>query len=570
MSGRVLGALLLLSTALVPSQVLAAQVDAQSKIGSVTVFPRGAQITRLMEVDIKAGEHAVVLKDLPVGAIADSITVEGTSDRDLEIGSVDVRRIYIPRDGDYIKSEEERKKLEDELEALNDKLSSVEGLLKSVEIQQNYIRELSRMPARPPQYGKDGVVAEPNWNGLFDLIGSKMDDLGKKQLELNIQKRQINKDIKEVRKKLSAKPPRQERKTQVKVLVTAENDLKATFKVRYQVYNASWRPIYDARLSTKDGPDKAKLDVTRRASITQNTGEKWTDVALMLSTTKPNRSTKAPTLRSELIDERPPVETKKVSRSGRGAGGVMNLYSESDAVPMEQSRPMPAPIMKAKRQARARQAVVRQSAFQAVFEIPGKVSIETTGEAKKLTISKFTIKPKLKAIAVPKLQKIAFLSTNFTLPKDVQLMTGQVNLHRNGVYIGKGYFPDLASGAEYDLGFGADEAIQIKYAEVDRSKGEAGIISSSKTDARKFRITVKNLHGWSMPLTIMDRIPYSENEKIKVELLSETDKPSRTNVDEKRGLLAWDFDLEKGAERKINLSYQIGWPKDMKIRYRQR
>ncbi len=570
MSGRVLGALLLLSTAIVPSQLLAANVDAQSKIGSVTVFPRGAQVTRITEVDIKAGEHTVILKDLPVGAIADSITVEGAADGDLEIGSVDVKRIYIPRDGDYIKSEEDRKKLEDELEALNDKLSTVEGLLKSVKFQQNYIRELSKLPGRSPRYGKDGVVAEPDWNGLFDLIGSKMDNLGKKQLELNVQKRQINKDIKDVQKKLSAKPPRQERKTQVKVLVSAEKDLKASFKVRYQVYNASWRPIYDARLSTKDGPDKAKLDITRRASITQNTGEKWTDIALSLSTTKPNRSTKAPTLRSLLIDERPPVEKKGRGRPG-GIGGVMNMYSgDSGPAEMQAARPMPAQEMRAKRKIRRREAVVRQSAFQAVFEIPGQVSIETTNEAKKLTISKFTIKPKLKAIAVPKLQKVAFLSTNFTLPKDVQLMTGRVNLHRDGVFIGKGYFPDLASGAEYDLGFGADDAIQVKYAEVDRSKGETGIISSSKTDARKFRITVKNLHGWTMPLTIMDRIPYSENEKITVKMLPETDKPSRTNVDEKRGLLAWDFDLGKGAEKKINLSYKIGWPKEMRIMYRQK
>ncbi len=237
-------------------------------------------------------------------------------------------------------------------------------------------------------------------------------------------------------------------------------------------------------------------------------------------------------------------------------------------VPAKEAKAKPLGIIRQATTTRYAQTTV--SAFQAVYSIPGKVSIDTTGETKKLTISKLSIEPKLKAIIVPKMHKTAFLSAKFTLPEGDQILAGRVSLHRDGVYIGTGSFPDLAAGGVHDLGFGADDAIQVKYAEVKRSKGESGIISSSKTDMRKFKISVKNLHGWSIPITVLDQVPYSEDERVKVTLLSETTKPSRKNIDDKRGLLAWDFELKNGAEKKIDLAYQVGWPEKKNVIYHNR
>ena len=49
--------------------------------------------------------------------------------------------------------------------------------------------------------------------------------------------------------------------------------------MRYQVRNASWVPLYDARLATGTKTAPPKLDLTRRAAITQRTGESWDNVA---------------------------------------------------------------------------------------------------------------------------------------------------------------------------------------------------------------------------------------------------------------------------------------------------
>ena len=54
----------------------AADVPATSRIDAVTVYPTGAEITRTARVRLEAGDHAVLLADLPEQTIANSIRVK--------------------------------------------------------------------------------------------------------------------------------------------------------------------------------------------------------------------------------------------------------------------------------------------------------------------------------------------------------------------------------------------------------------------------------------------------------------------------------------------------------------
>ena len=56
-------------------------------------------------------------------------------------------------------------------------------------------------------------------------------------------------------------------------------------------------PFYDARLATGTKAQAPKLQLVRRASIQQRSGESWDEVALALSTTRPGAGTAAPELR---------------------------------------------------------------------------------------------------------------------------------------------------------------------------------------------------------------------------------------------------------------------------------
>jgi len=166
---------------------------------------------------------------------------------------------------------------------------------------------------------------------------------------------------------------------------------------------------------------------------------------------------------------------------------------------------------------------------------------------------------------VPKIDKTAYLHASFKLAGDTPLLSGTVALYRDGIFVGNGKIPELHPGAEHNLGFGSDEAIEIKRVELDRSKGEAGLINTSKTDERNFKIEVHNRHDRPIPVTIFDQVPYSDNEKIVVQKLSKTTRPTRENFLDRQGVWSWDFNLKSGEKREILLNYKIIWPKDLKI-----
>src|ERR1041384_1121184 len=87
---------------------LAAEVKATSAVDSVTVYPAGAEIARIGRVRLEPGEHTLLFADLPAEAIASSIRVEGKATGTLEIGSVDTRSVFVPRNDDAAVATERR------------------------------------------------------------------------------------------------------------------------------------------------------------------------------------------------------------------------------------------------------------------------------------------------------------------------------------------------------------------------------------------------------------------------------------------------------------------------------
>ena len=78
-------------TALVAGPVRAAEVAANSAVDAVTVYPDGASVTRVISLDLPAGENSAVLKDFPLALDPSSLRVEGEAGAKLTIGAIDAK-----------------------------------------------------------------------------------------------------------------------------------------------------------------------------------------------------------------------------------------------------------------------------------------------------------------------------------------------------------------------------------------------------------------------------------------------------------------------------------------------
>jgi uncharacterized protein (TIGR02231 family) len=559
---------LLLSLSLVlalSGAAAAAEIKAASRIDAVTVYPSGAEVLRTARVKLESGDHTLLFLDLPAEAVASSVRVEGKATAGLEIGSVDTRTVSVPRADDAVAATE-RRRVEEAIEKLNDEKSALQASIQAAEAQKRLIENLTKLPTvRPP--GNDAAGPQPDWGQLFELIGKRAAEAQKTILDTQVRVREVQRQIKDLEGRLASLAPSQQTRTEVKVALAAQDTLEADMVIRYQVRNASWTPFYDARLSVGDKAQAPKLQLVRRAAIRQRTGEVWDNVALALSTARPTAGTAAPVLSPWVIDfepERPvgvsmappPPAAEPMARKARAVGGAADA---EQTVRFGASEPVVA---------QEKAATVEVQAFQAVYGIAGRTTVPDTGETKRVQIDAMALDPALVVRTVPKREEKAYLYAKLTTAKGAPLLPGQVSLFRDAVFVGNGWLPLLAPAEAHELGFGIDDAVRVRHTLAEEKRSETGIISTSKTDARSYRISVKNQHERPIEISVLDQIPVSQNTDITVELTGKS-APSRRDVDNKRGVLAWDMKLEPAQERVLEFGYRAAWPAAKKVTYGQ-
>jgi uncharacterized protein (TIGR02231 family) len=550
----------------------AADIKGSSRIDAVTVYPSGAEITRLGKVKLEAGDHVILFTDLPARAIHSSIRVEGRATAALEIGSVDSRRTFVPRTDDAVAATD-RKRIEDAIEMLKDDRAVLQAAVQAAEAQKKLIGNLAELPTRPaPANG--AAAPQPDWAQLFGIIGERLTEAQRAVLETQIKVREVDRQIKDLEGKLAALAPAQEERTEVKIFVNAGAPLEADIAIRYQVGSASWLPFYDARLATGTKTQAPKLQLVRRASIQQRSGEIWDNVALALSTARPGAGTAAPDLQPMTIDYEPDAPPPRP----QAVGGATRTLSREAAAPApaagqvaavdEDQRPAKAKAAPEPVQAEEVRAKIETQAFQAIYAIAGRVTVPATGEAKRVQIDEAQLDPALMARTVPKRDQKAYLYAKVSMARGTPVLPGQVSLFRDGTFVGNGRLPLLAPGDEHELGFGVDDAVRVRHAIAEEKRAESGIITSSKTDTRNYRITLKNLHERAIPITVIDQIPVSQNADIKVELLGKL-APTKRDIDDKRGVLAWEMELKPDEEKVVEFGYRVTWPGAKKVIYGQ-
>jgi len=228
-------------------------------------------------------------------------------------------------------------------------------------------------------------------------------------------------------------------------------------------------------------------------------------------------------------------------------------------------RAAPGRVGRSLKQITTTQARISNAPFSAIFEVVDRVSVAANGEQKRVEISSSEIVPKLSVRTVPKRDSKAYLYAKITLDQGAPMLSGPVALFRDGVYAGNGTLPTLAGGEEHDIGFGVDDLVRVRHTVAQDQRGETGLISSSRTDNRSFKIAVKNLHERPIPVTVIDQVPVARNEDIKIDILGTP--PDERNFDDKRGVIAWVYDLAANEERSINFGYRVTWPAAKQIQY---
>ncbi|PSC06946.1 hypothetical protein SLNSH_00750 [Alsobacter soli] len=543
-------AILLLSG--VSTTALAADVEAPSRVDAVTVFPDGASVIRVLSVSLPAGASTVVVRGLSASLDPASVRVQGQADGELAIGAVETR----PSQTDIRPALDAE--LEKRIDALRAERDGIAGQIEAAELKRRAIETYAT--ASPEKLGPEAKPLDiAQWSAAWDAVGEGATKVNEALRQLRAKAKDLDQQIAALESARPKPTPPGAPRRDLTVAVETGQAVSGELRITYRVAAANWRPLYDVRLDTGAKDRKPSLELARRAQVTQRTGEDWTDVALSVSTTRTLRGTAAPDVPPLVVNLLEPQAVAMDSVRGRAKLAESERQMAAPA-PGAPARMAAAPPVEAVEQV----AQIEAGDFQAAFRVPGRVTLPRDGAPKSFTLGSRKAEPTLLAKIAPALDETAYLEASLVNEEEAPILPGEVSLHRDGVYVGKGRLKLVAPGDRIELGFGADDRIKVTRAPVKRKENEPGWIGNTKTEQREFKTTVRNLHDSPLRISVVDRAPVSENTAVTVEALPGT-PPTEKAIADKRGVMGWTWDYAPGEQKEIRFGYRLKWPADRDI-----
>lgn len=517
----------------------------ESKITQVTVYGDRALVRRVATLTLRPGEYDFVFKGLPRGLDDDSLRAAG-------MGTAQARLLGLESKVAYTKEtpEERVQKLRDEVQALEDQIQVVTDELAVLAEQQDFITQMKlqaqTVAAQAFQF-KDVNVAE--WDTIVAHVGEKLNELMKAAREKNIALRELKKDLAIKQGELGRiKGERVIETKDVTVSVEVIGDGTLELALDYAVRGATWQPLYDARADV----DKGAVDLTYYGTVSQQTGEDWTDVKLVLSTAQPAVGAQVPELEPWYLGGRAGLgeaeEELDKSRAERGlvfvTEGVIEHAggdAEAAAAPMEHAT-----------------AAVVARGTSVVYEIPKVETIPSDGEPHRTTIGIVKLTGAMRYTVVPKLVESAFLQTEVKNTGALHLLGGPVHVFLGPDFIGQAQIKTVVPDETFELSLGADARLKVKR-EVLKDMTKVSKVRNRASVRNTIKITLENFTGKTASVVVKDQVPVSREADIKVKLIEATD---RIAPNEATGELEWKFDLAQGAKRELTFEFEFSYPKE--------
>jgi uncharacterized protein (TIGR02231 family) len=166
---------------------MAAEIETGSQIDAVTVYPDGATVTRLIRLDLPAGDSTLFARDFPLTLDPSSLRIQGEGGARLVIGAVDARP-SLPAPPANLPQIDRR------IEALRDGRTALDGEIASATARRKFAERFAE--ASPAGLGEKGE-ARPlsEWRAAFAAIAEEIATADNTVRAARIKQRDIDREI---------------------------------------------------------------------------------------------------------------------------------------------------------------------------------------------------------------------------------------------------------------------------------------------------------------------------------------------------------------------------------------
>jgi hypothetical protein len=372
---------------------------------------------------------------------------------------------------------------------------------------------------------------EKTWGALLDTVDSPEKGNFERLFQLERAKSECTKEIQDFKTKLSAlTSPDAELGAEIAIDLLVERQERETIAVEltYVVPNACWRPRYRAELI--DGTKRMRFQCD--GTIWQNTGEDWTDVAVIFSTERASLGVAPPHLESDLLlaeraEDLIQVEAREeaIVKSGLGKTDVITELPGID-----------------------------DGGEVLCLKGERRTTVRSNGRPQRIAIFEFESDSECRLQLYAELEESVLLVSEQTNRSPHPILPGPVDLIRNRGIVGRSEITYISPDERFALGFGPEDSLRVvREKEVLRQKEKA--LSSWIVSPYRVHIYLSNLSRAPKRIAVRERVLVSEIDKIRV--VVDDKKTTDGKQPDENGFIDWDIKLAGKGRETIRLAFEV-------------
>ena len=521
-------------------------------ITSVTVFTDGARVVRAGRTLLAAGPRSLLIGSLPASTDTASVRVAARGD-DLSLLNVEVhpRVSAEPLREQTAQLQADVERWRDAVQALDDEDAAELAAL-------GFLTHLSEATATSlARAVSSGRAGYDELSGMAGHLSASTAHTLARRRDIVARKRVAQQELAAAEARLATGVQgngHQVRFVEVTVDLEAHADTEAEIDLTYHVAGASWRPLYDLAL------DRERLNVSYLAEITQQTGEDWPEVALVLSTTRQGQSRTLPELSPWYIGRPQPRPGHAAAMMPRAA----SLAKESAPGEIAPDEPgavafAAAAAPQAKKAKRPRMLPAEQAESESgagfTYTVARPLAVPGDGGPHKTLVAQFDADAVLDYLTVPVLAPEAYLRATVTNGA-LLLLPGRARIFHGAQFVGETRLEIVAPGEEFEVQLGVDDQIKVERKLRRRTTSKA-LLGGTRTIDIAYEITVENHRERKAAVTVHDHLPVSTDGDIKVRARETSPPPVQTDD---LGELTWNLALAPRESATIRHRFTVEHP----------
>jgi len=524
----------------------AATHEVEAAPSEVVVYADRALTTRSVTLDLGSGDQEVVFTGLPARTLSDSVTADASGPG--ELFGIDMRRVTASQTADARVAE-----IQEEIQALQDqrRVAKDEEAAATAELSMLDTSRTESAKALSSQ-----LLAGDDGPGRARRLRAS---LAEQETRARTTVREAQRRTRELNERISAL---ERERTQLGSSATdtwtaiVRLDLaragRVTVDLSYLVTGATWRPHYDLRGTA----DTGKVALALSALVSQRTGEDWDDVKLTVSSAQPSRGTVVPTLDPFWLRRYTPPPAPRPARAKAAAAPAAAMAEEELDMAFEDVMPEPEPMVVAT-------AAVQVQLSATAFTVAHPEDVAADGTERKVLLTNESLEAVLRHVIVPRIDPRAFLVGEVTNTATFPLLAGEAGVFLDDAYLGDFMLETVAPGDEFDIAFGVDDRVTVKRKPEDVVIGDQKLGGKRAVSRWRWKVEVKNGHRRPISVEVMEQVPQSTHDDVKVTWDVAEGGPQPEEED--GGILKFPYDLAAGAERTFVWGYEVDYPTDMTL-----